>query len=121
MLVACSLVNLTTWRQALPAFRVLALRYDGPSDLSHARPEDLHEVLRPLGLWRRRSEGLVRLAQMWVERGPPADASAVLKYPGCGQYASDSWAIFMDGRTDVLPCDGKLTWYMEELHARNPA
>jgi len=34
MLVACSLVNLTTWGQAFPAFREMALRYDGPAELA---------------------------------------------------------------------------------------
>lgn len=117
MMVACSLVNLTTWEQAKPAFAALQTMYPTPDDLSRALEEDLHPFMRPLGLWRRRSLSIIKLAKMWAEQGPPADALAVKKYPGLGQYASDSWAIFVDGRTDVLPNDGKLNWYMERLRA----
>ncbi|KKK75781.1 hypothetical protein LCGC14_2870280 [marine sediment metagenome] len=34
--------------------------------------------------------------------------------PGCGKYAADSWAIFMEGRLDVEPNDGKLNWYLDK-------
>jgi hypothetical protein len=33
--------------------------------------------------------------------------------PGCGKYAADSWAVFVEGRTDVEPDDGKLNWYID--------
>ena len=119
MLVACQLVNLTTWRQARPAFwRIRLGCYGLPSVLASRSEESLHDALRPLGLWRRRAKSLIRLAKSWCEEGPPGDAAAVLDRPGCGRYASDSWAIFVDGRTDVEPDDGKLNWYMERLHGR---
>lgn len=120
MLVACSLVNLTTWAQARPAFAALQTLYPGPEYLARAVPEDMHPFMRPLGLWRRRTETLIRFARAWVEQGTPADAAAVLKRPGCGQYASDSWAIFVEGRTDVDPTDGKLGWYLRRLHEQHP-
>lgn len=113
MLVACSLVNLTTWRQARPALDWLMARYPTPEALSAARPEDLHEALQPLGLWRRRAVSLVRLAGRWLEVDP--GSVKIESLPGCGKYAADSWAIFVEGRTDVDPTDGKLTWYLQQL------
>jgi len=112
MLVACSLVNLTTWEQAEPAFR--RLRTLGVEGLAAADPSSLHDLLRPLGLWRRRSVGLVRLAQAWL-RSRPTCAKDVERLPSCGKYAADSWAIFVEGRTDVEPTDGKLGWYLERI------
>jgi len=119
MLVACSLVNLTTWTAARPSLDWLRARYVVPRVLAAADPADLHDAMRPLGLWRRRSISLVRLAQAWVLR-PPHTAQEVLKLPGCGRYAADSWAIFIEGLApDVLPTDGKLQWYLQELqHGR---
>lgn len=120
MLAACSLVNLTSWEaQSSHVLHALRLFYATPAALAAASEVDLHDLLRPLGLWRRRASSLLKLARHWVDRGPPADARTVLRYPGCGQYASDSWAIFVDGRTDVVPDDGKLTWYVEKLHGRS--
>lgn len=118
MLVACSLVNLTTWEQAEPAFRWLRNIYADPEHLSLAGPGELHLVLRPLGLWRRRALILPHLASAWL-RDPPSSCNDVLRLPGCGKYAADSWAIFVEGRLDVEPDDGKLNWYvdrMKELH-----
>ena len=112
MLVACQLVNQTTWRQAKPAFLWLRATYRDAVGLSRADPADLHEAMRPLGLWKRRSEMLVRFARAWLS-GPPSDYEGVLALPGCGKYAADSWAIFVAGRLDVEPNDGKLNWYVE--------
>lgn len=113
MLVACSLVNLTTWQQARPALDLIVARYGRPEDLARASPDDLHDVLRPLGLWRRRAVSLVRLAGRWLEVDPAH--VKIQSLPGCGRYAADSWAIFVEGRTDVQPTDGKLSWYLNQL------
>ena len=118
MLVACSLVNLTTWAQARGAFEWLRRRYIVPEVLAVASEESLHCALRPLGLWRRRSRSLVRLANAWLV-SPPKSYLDVRKLPGCGRYAADSWAIFIEGRHDVEVTDGKLLWYLRELqHAQ---
>lgn len=113
MLVACSLVNLTTWEQARPALREVMRRHTIRS-LAEADPASLEDVLRPLGLWRTRAKRLPLMASAWLRRRP-ACAKDVYEMPGCGRYAADSWAIFLDGRTDVRPDDGKLTWYMERM------
>jgi methyl-CpG-binding domain protein 4 len=117
MLVACSLVNLTTWSQARPVLDELLLTYPTPERLAEARPEDLHGVLRPLGLWRRRAISLVRMAQGWLLGTGPRGTMDITRLPGCGKYAADSWAIFVEGRTDVEPTDGKLSWYLRQLRS----
>lgn len=94
--MACSLVNLTTWEQAEPALRTIRLQFPTAADLSEADPSSLEEVLRPLGLWRRRAIMLPRLAHAWL-LSPPVSRKDVLKLPGCGRYASDTWAIFVEG------------------------
>lgn len=115
MLVACQLVNLTTWEQARPALRWLMDNYS-VSELAEASPRELHSALRPLGLWRRRSALIVRLARAWVSTSGsgPRSWQHILTLPGCGQYAADSWRIFVQGHTSVRPTDGKLKWYMSK-------
>lgn len=85
--------------------------------LASADPSTLYELMKPLGLWRIRSRRLPLMADAWL-RSRPRDYNDVLNFPGCGNYAADSWAIFVEGRTDVEPDDGKLTWYMERLNGR---
>lgn len=111
MLVACQLVNLTTWRVARPAFEHLLGVYRDAEHLRHATETELHWPLRPLGMWRRRAKIIPAFSSAWL-RAPPVTAQDVKGLPGCGKYASDSWAIFIDGRTDVEPTDGKLIWYL---------
>lgn len=118
MLVACSLVNLTTFDQAEPALELLMARYT-PETLAAAHEEDLHSVLRPLGLWRRRARTLTAMAHRWSRRewdGDPVKTRLdVLQLPGCGKYAADSWSIFMEKDYLVNPDDGKLNWYLERI------
>lgn len=113
MLVACQLVNMTSFDQAEHVLSRLRSEYTIDT-LASARDEDLHEMLRPLGLWRRRSRSLIAMAQVWVI-DPPKHAKDVLRLPGCGKYASDSWSIFVDGNLCVEPEDGKLNWYLERI------
>lgn len=127
MLVACQLVNLTTWAQAKPAFRFIRSLSEcaAPHDrlrMALTLPEELEECLRPLGLWRRRSRMLPRFASAWLA-SPPVTAEDIQRLPGCGKYAADSWAIFIERRFDVEPRDGKLAWYLDRVKAdgRNPA
>lgn len=116
MLVACQLVNQTTWEQARPALREIMGRYD-IYGLAHARPRMLHGVLRPLGLWRRRADLLVRMAEDWViER--PRTGEDVERMAGCGLYARHSWEIFVEGRIVRGATDHKLRWYLSECRRR---
>lgn len=113
MLVGCSLVNLTNWKQAKPVFETLRTKYRGAGSLSHANTEELEVLLKPLGLFRRRASSLKKMARAYCKT-PPRTSEDVLKLPGCGKYAADSWAIFIEGRTDVEPKDGVLIHFLKK-------
>jgi endonuclease III len=85
-----------------------------PGRLASADPSRLHAMLRPLGLWRQRTRSVVRLAETFRDGRRPVTADDVLALPGCGRYAADSWAIFVEGRGDVEPSDRKLRWYVDK-------
>lgn len=122
MLVACALVNLTHWRQAKPVFEELFVTCDGKSwNLMRIPDEDLVEILRPLGLQTRRARNLKAMCEDWQdllasridEHDKEVYRKDILKLSGCGQYAADSWAIFMEGDLSVEPTDGRLNEYLE--------
>jgi endonuclease III len=96
------------------------VRFVVPRVLAAADPSSLHDALRPLGLWRRRSATLVKFAQAWVLH-PPQTAQELRLMPGCGNYACDSWSIFVEGKTDLSVSDGKLLWFLQQLREAQEA
>lgn len=66
-------------------------------------------LLQHLGLQRVRYRRLYKLACELVHM-VPTSADEVMLFTGCGEYARDSWAIFVDKDYSVKPGD-------KELHA----
>lgn len=112
LLVACILVNRTNWLQAKPVLEKLRNKFGGPAHLSQSGWDGLVVYMKPLGLWQMRSKSIIKLAEAYY-RNPPKTAEDVLKLPGCGKYAADSWALFVEGRTDVEPTDKVLIHYLQ--------
>lgn len=118
MLVACILVNRTKWTAAEPVLAAVRERWPTTHRLSWADQGELEEVLRPLGFGRQRAGRLIDLAKEWQRiyvfenQRRVRTADEVLKLPGCGKYAADSWAIFVEERLGVKPTDRALKEYL---------
>lgn len=114
MLVRCVMANRTGGARAVVVFREMRRRWPNPASVACARVSELREVIRPLGLSDSRSQSIVSLAKLWVlhKRPRSATASEVMCWPGCGQYAADSWAIFVEKRRDVNPTDKRLREFL---------
>lgn len=85
--------------------------------LAEADPErDVRPLFRPLGPARRQvqARALVAAAASWLRRRPVTGCD-VASLPGCGRYAADSWAIFVEGRTNLEPGDGHLAEYPHRI------
>jgi hypothetical protein len=67
-------------------------RFRSWSDVSAASIEDLGEVLRPIGLWRRRAGALKALASEMVRRRGsfPIDRRQIEALPAVGQYVASA-------------------------------
>lgn len=113
MLVGCQLVNRATWAKARGVLEELRARWPAPESLAEAGLHDIQTVVRSMGLQYGRSTRLRKLAQEWVVC-PPETRDDVLAMPGCGPYAADSWAIFVEGRRDVAPTDGRLIYFLTD-------
>lgn len=59
----------------------------------------LQEVIKPLGLYRRRATTLVRMSAYYAFVWDGVDPTEI---PGVGKYGSDSYRIFIDG---IVPAD----------------
>lgn len=105
--VCCILLNCTRRVQVDRVRSDLFAKYPTAIALSQADPQELSELLRPLGFYNRRAKSLIRFSTEWI--------SLDWKHPrelyGIGQYASDSWDIFYNNRLDIEPNDGVLVKY----------
>ena len=73
-----------------------------------ADPQELADLLRPLGFYNRRARSLIRFSTEWLAK----DWKHPRELYGIGQYASDSWDIFYNDRLDINPDDGVLVKYV---------
>jgi methyl-CpG-binding domain protein 4 len=102
MLVGCILLNLTTRAQVDRVREELFERWPYSLALAEAITDDLAEVIRPLGLYRRRAVTLRRFSSDWYEseRMPEPghvwpSVEQVSDMYGIGKYALDSYKIFV--------------------------
>ena len=83
-------------------------KYPDALAMTKAKDGDLHKLLKPLGLWKRRTITLKRFSQEFLD-GQWESAKDLY---GCGKYADDAWRIFCKGDWwDVEPNDHALNEY----------
>ena len=111
MLVCCILLNLTKRQQVDGIRHELFSRYPTEYHMIEADEEELAELLKPLGLYRRRAKTLIKFSWMWVN-----GFNNVMELHGVGQYASDSWEIFQINNVRIKPKDKVLQEYLRVEH-----
>ena len=107
MLVCCILLNLTKRQQVDGIRHELFSKYPTEYEMMEADEDELSEILKPLGLYRRRAKTLIKFSWMWVN-----GFTDVMELHGIGQYAKDSWEIFQMNNMDVNPTDKVLSAYL---------
>jgi methyl-CpG-binding domain protein 4 len=121
ILVTCILLNLTTREAVEDAMDGFFAKWPNPVSASTADVSQMGDVLRPLGLWRRRTRSIVRLSNAWVVRwGNGKSCPSPSGLPGVGQYAVDAWKIFCSGERDFVPRDRMLRAYLRRLKSEEP-
>lgn len=90
ILVACSLMNMTTGLTMRPIMWKLFALWRTPHELAEADETALRELIRPLGFYNQRARRLIDMSRKYIDGNwsTPADL------PGCGKYATNSWRIF---------------------------
>ena len=73
-------------------FPMFLTRYPSWSQLATADEDELIDLIRPVGLWRRRSKSLISLATEMAKRNGrfPKDRQQIEALPGVGQYIANS-------------------------------
>ena len=111
--VACIFCNLTKRVQAEPYLWNFLSKYPTPLAASTANVSEIQEMIKPLGLSKRRSSALVRMSNDYINKDWK-DSPEVLY--GIGKYGSDAYRIFCIGDwKNVAPKDHALNDYHQWL------
>ena len=110
IMVCCILLNQTTRKQVDKVREELFEKWSTPEIMASADIEELREVIRPLGFYNKRSKTLVRFSKEWNDTVLIEDPS---KLHGIGQYAKDSWTIFVEHGEVKNPSDHVLKDYVK--------
>lgn len=110
LLVGCMMLNKTDRCQARPAIRRIFELASIPEELAGVRDDELLEVLRPCGLGNRRLIALRAMTEDWLAGLAVED----IRY--CGQYALDSYDIFVRQKSIALRpnIDSEIARYLVE-------
>lgn len=112
ILVACLMLNLTTRKQVDGVIHEFFRRWPDPTSLDAADSSEIEDLIKPLGMWRKRTQTLIRFNREYMA----GDWTAAKDLHGCGKYADDAWQIFCVGDwRRVQPNDHALNKYHDHL------
>ena len=79
-------------------------RYRSWTDLQESSLCELEEMLKPIGLWKRRAKAMKDLAQALKKTGYffPSSRSEIERLPAVGQYVANAVELFLYGRPRPL-------------------
>ena len=113
MLICCLMLNLTSYKQVLPVIDGFFERWPDPDAASKADEQEMKEYLKSLGMYTKRSKTIIKMSKQFLD-----GFSHPKQLHGCGKYASDSDAIFYQGKwKEVVPNDGALKRYIRFLES----
>jgi methyl-CpG-binding domain protein 4 len=116
VLVCCLCLNATSGRQTRPVILRFFEKYPTPQSVMDADMEEITELLKPLGLWKKRPLALQQMSKAYLE----ADWTTPSEIFGVGKYANDAYLIFCCGKwRDVQPNDHMLNHYVKFLSDLN--
>lgn len=120
MLLTCSALNLTSWKQVDPVMERFFNQWPDPQTFLEATHQEIVDVIRPLGFYNRRAQTWRKLTSAWIELVTPT-RKEIAKLPGVGQYALDSWCIFIERDLTIDPTDRVLIeWITEARTVKDP-
>lgn len=113
VLVICMLLNCTTGVQVRRVVEEFFTLCPNAVAATKVAPEDIEKLIRPLGLYTKRSLAIPQLSQEYLGK----TWTHVTQLHGVGKYAADAYAIFCTGKWDrVHPNDHMLNKYWDFLH-----
>lgn len=113
LLVACMLLNKTSSKQVRDVIWKLFQIIPDATTASMIDERAIEDVIRPLGLFRKRSRAIKKFSKEFLEK----DWKTPEELYGIGKYGADAYAIFCvpDAWREVNPEDKDLRLYLQFL------
>jgi methyl-CpG-binding domain protein 4 len=112
ILVCCLCLNLTTRKQMEPVVAKMFELWPDASSLAQADDVVLEDLIRPLGMQKKRTQTLKRMSAQYVS----GNWKQAKDLHGIGKYGDDAYRIFILGDwRNVVPNDHALNDYHEHL------
>jgi methyl-CpG-binding domain protein 4 len=109
ILVCCMFLNQTTRLQVDRIRDEFFNRWPNARAASQADPIEMSHVIKPLGLYNKRSRSIIRMSHEYLT----VNWTEPTELHGLGKYAQDSYDIFIRKRLDVQnPADKFLSKYL---------
>ena len=98
------LVQRTRAKTVAKLYQQFFNRYRSWTDLQESSLCELEEILKPIGLWKRRAKAMKDLAQALKKTGYffPSSRSEIERLPAVGQYVANAIELFLHGRSRPL-------------------
>jgi endonuclease III len=109
VIVSCILLNLTCCHQVRPMISDFFKKYDKPEDIINDDDENIKEMIKPLGLYNRRTKTLKKFSIDYLNN------VSIEKCYGVGLYAYQAYLIFIKNKMNFIPKDGALKAYIEKI------
>lgn len=110
ILVVSILHNQTSRKQVDKVYKKLFEHYPCAESMSLANQSLVAEIVKPLGLYNRRSAGLIKFSKQFVEK----NWNLPSELHGCGKYADDCYRVFCEfDWNSVNPTDHALNDYVD--------
>jgi len=114
VLVCCLCLNCTSGAQTRQVIFRFFEKYPTPHSFLAAPLNDITELLKPLGLWKKRPLALQQMSKDYLE----SDWTTPTEIFGVGKYGNDAYLIFCCGKwQDVQPSDHMLNHYVQFMYS----
>jgi methyl-CpG-binding domain protein 4 len=125
LLVVCMMLNQTSAVQVKAVMGAFFEKYPDAAAASNAAQEEMAEIIRPLGLYRRRSNAIIRMSRDYnaassIHGSLVDDWLEVQDFYGVGKYAADSYRMFVMGEIVDDAEDKELKRYVEWARRTTP-
>jgi methyl-CpG-binding domain protein 4 len=107
MFVGCIMLNQTGRKPVKIVLPNFLERWPTPEALLRSRIIDIEDMIKPLGMWRRRAKMLYRMSIDFLSW----DGQDATDLHGIGRYGSESYRIFFNGER-FEPQDKELRRYL---------
>lgn len=100
-----------------PVMDILFQKWPTPNHLSSANPADVEDVIKSLGMQKKRAATLISMSSQYCSGG----WSDVRELKGVGEYAARAYEIFILGKLgSAPPKDHALLLYWNFLSSNHP-